>query len=113
MFQQIAGFTLLEGVLTLTLASITTATAMNHLGDWVSISEETSLRYNRQVASYAMQTHQMWAKAAGKEAPKWQDVISISGINSHISSSQQLSFTSDSKNHCLALDQYGRTLSDC
>lgn len=111
MLQQMTGFTLLESVLTLTLSSITTATALSYFNDWVSISEQTSLHYNQQVASYAMQTHQMWAKAKGAEAPKWSEVIQISGLESHVSNNGQLSLSN--KSYCRAINAQGTFIKDC
>lgn len=111
MLQQMTGFTLLESVLTLTLSSITTATALSYFNDWVSISEQTSLNYNQQVASYAMQTHQMWAKAKGADAPKWSEVIQISGLESHVSNIGQLSLSNES--HCRIINAQGTLLNDC
>lgn len=113
MFQQIAGFTLLESVLTLSLASITTATALSHLGDWISISEKTSLHYNQRVASHAMQTHRMWAQAAGKESPTWNDVFQSTGIDTHISTDGSLILTSSQKSYCLAISPEGQPLKHC
>lgn len=112
MLQQVKGFTLLESVLTLTLSSITTATALSYFNDWVSISEKTSLNYNQQVASYAMQTHEMWARAAGRDAPKWAEVIQISGLDSRITSQNYL-YLSTTHGLCRKIDPSGNQIQQC
>lgn len=113
MIQQMAGFTLLEGVLVLTLSSITTATALNYLETWVVSSEKAVLHYSHQVASSSMQTHQLWAKAAGHEPPKWQEVVILKGIDSQISSTGNILLSSSRQDLCMALDSHGNAKSDC
>jgi type II secretory pathway component PulJ len=113
MFQQMAGFTLLEGVLALALSSITTATALSYLDDWIITSEQTVLHYSQQVAMSSMQTHQIWAKAAGKAQPKWQDVVSLNGLDSHISSQGELALSSLNKNLCIKLNHLAELTSQC
>lgn len=111
MYQQMTGFTLLESVLTLTLSSITAATAFSYLNNWTEISQQASLRYNQQVAAYSMQTHQLWAKAEGREAPNWEYVLHISGIEHKISQSGQLRLIASNGN-CRGIDPQGQ-LSSC
>lgn len=113
MFQQMAGFTLLEGVLALTLTSITTATALNYLENWVDTSEKAVLNYSQQVATQSMQTHQMWAKAAGREQPKWPDVILINGLDSEILTNGALSLSSAHQSLCITLDDAGEISPRC
>jgi type II secretory pathway component PulJ len=47
MFQKMAGLTLLEGVLALTMSSITAATAFSYLDDWIVTSEKVVLHYSQ------------------------------------------------------------------
>lgn len=111
MFQKMKGFTLLESIVTLTLSSITMATALSYFDDWITVSERTSLNYNQQVSSYAMQTHQVWARAAGRETPKWSEVVQISGLESHITSQGFLSL-STAHGQCRQLDSQGNLSSE-
>jgi type II secretory pathway pseudopilin PulG len=111
MYQQMTGFTLLESVLTLTLSSITAATAFSYLNDWTDISQKVSLQYNQQVAAYSMQTHHLWAKAEGRETPSWDNVLHISGIEHKVSPSGQLKLITSSGN-CLGVSPQGQ-LSSC
>lgn len=113
MFQQMAGFTLLESVLTLTLSSITTATAIHYLGDWATVSAEAGLRYNQQVASYTMQTHQTWAQAAGKAQPSWNEVLKINGFDHQIAANGQLTLISADNKLCITINRYGDLLDHC
>jgi type II secretory pathway pseudopilin PulG len=113
MFQQMAGFSLLEGVLVLTLSSITTATGLSYLNDWIVTSEKSVLHYSQQVASSSMQTHQMWAKAAGKEPPKWRDVILLNGIESQVSMNGSLALRTTHQSLCVSLDERGEISPRC
>lgn len=113
MFQKMAGFSLLEGVLALTLTSITTATALNYLENWVDTSEKAVLDYSQQVAMSSMQTHQMWAKAAGHEQPKWQDVILINGLDSQVLANGTLSLNSAHQSLCISLEGSGEVSPHC
>ncbi len=112
-FQQMAGFTLLEGVLILTVSSITTATALSYLDNWMTVSEQATLHYSQQVALSSMQTHQIWAKASGKQQPQWQDVIAISGLDSHISKQGKLALKTAHQYLCIQLDNTGDISSSC
>lgn len=109
MIQQMTGFTLLESVLTLTLSSISAATAFSYLNDWAEISEQTSLKYNQQVASYSMQTHLIWAKAEGREMPSWDNVIQFSGVEHKVNNSGQLLLTT-SNGQCLGVNHQGQAI---
>lgn len=113
MFQQMAGFTLLEGVLVLTLSSITTATGLSYLDNWIETSEKAVLHYSQQVATSSMQTHQMWAKAAGREPPEWQDVISLNGIQSQVSMNGSLALKTPHQSLCVSLDVRGEISPRC
>ncbi|MEH6447946.1 MAG: hypothetical protein V7765_04710 [Oleispira sp.] len=113
MFQKMAGFTLLEGVLVLTLSSITTATGLSYLDNWIETSEEAVLHYSQQVATSSMQTHQMWAKAAGREPPEWQDVISLNGIKSQVSMNGSLALSTPHQSLCVSLDDRGEISPRC
>jgi len=113
MFQQMAGFTLLESVLTLTISSITTAAAITYIADWAAISAEAGLEYNQQVASYTMQTHQIWAQAAGKKQPSWEDVVQINGFDSQVSANGQLTLISADNKFCSTINRQGKVLDHC
>jgi len=113
MFQQMAGFTLLEGVLVLTLSGITTATGLSYLDNWIETSEKAVLHYSQQVAMSSMQTHQMWAKAAGREPPEWQDVISLNGINSQALLNGGLALRTPHQSLCVSLDDRAEISQHC
>jgi len=113
MFQQMAGFTLLEGVLALTLSSITAATAFSYLDDWIVTSEKVVLHYSQQVAASSMKTHQIWAEATGSEQPKWQDVVLLSGLESQVSMNGNLILATPHQNLCVSLNDRGEVSPEC
>lgn len=113
MFQQMAGFTLLEGVLALTLSSITAATAFSYLDDWIVTSEKAVLHYSQQVAISSMQTHRIWAEATGREQPKWHDVVLLSGLESEVSMNGSLTLETPHQNLCISLNDHGEISPSC
>lgn len=113
MFQQMAGFTLLEGVLTLTLSSITAATAFSYLDDWIVTSENAVLHYSQQVAASSMQTHRIWAKAAGRKQPEWQDVVLLGGLDNQVSTNGRLILETSHQSLCVSLDNHGEVEPSC
>jgi len=94
------GFTLLDHVVALSVASISAATAATYLDDWLTVSEQSTMQYSQQVAASAMHTHQVWAQAEGRAAPQWKDVVYLSGIDSRLSADGSLIIKSPNSSLC-------------
>lgn len=101
------GFTLLDQVVALSIASVGAATAASYLDEWITISDQSVSTYSQQVASSAMHTHRIWAQAEGREAPQWQDVIYLSGIDYTLDNKGQLILHHQQDTGCHIIDQYG------
>ena len=105
------GFTLLDQVVALSVASIGAATAASYLDQWVSVSDQSVGQYSQQVASSAMHTHRLWAQAEGRSAPSWQEVVYLSGIEHKLDKNGQLILHRQHDNGCHIIDPNGNTYS--
>ena len=103
------GFTLLDQVVALSIASIGAATAANYLDEWVATSDQSASLYSQQVASSAMHTHRIWAQAERRSEPEWQDVIYLSGIDHELNQKGQLILHNQQGQGCRIIEPNGDT----
>ena len=112
MIRRMHGMTMLEVVVTTTVTGLAATAAISRLDGWTQQSEQHSVYFAAQVASSSMQTHRIWAQAAGKDMPQWQDVVSIEGMDYETDQNGNLTLRSGEHNACYRLDREG-TVSDC